>query len=395
MRYQERLVDCLQKLIANPSLASRLNQLNDTLDARSSILPRQRSDADKELKVDVYEDIQTIRGELARKAVKAAHDGKIPSFSSRGELVYELSRSKLDEREKRLVDKNNISDPIFVMSTYRRNTVDLPTARIMHLGVEPVLLQSRVYRRCASNTECDRSFVSSLARTPWSIFSGFSLADISILSVVALPISAEETASFKNIIAASWGDDSDDIRPKDICHSEIEEIDLEQSRNPAELDSTVVLDLGNINCSSDSDGIDPDEAEYREVLIRRREHRRRRRITSGSSSKRTTSESIGSEDDERKELEDLGLKARLATLHPLTAGLTLSTAKEIEVVNVEARATVVVAMPHFAAQPAGMIERPTQITQEKHDQKAQPEEDCKSTNRFFPRDTVSIISLLY
>lgn len=40
---------------------------------------------------------------------------------------------------------------------------------------------------------CDRSFVSSAIRTnAWSIFSGLSLADISIISVVALPLYADD-----------------------------------------------------------------------------------------------------------------------------------------------------------------------------------------------------------
>jgi hypothetical protein len=47
---------------------------------------------------------------------------------------------------------------------------------------------SRVYRK-ASRSGCDHSLVSSAIRTPsWSIFSGLSLADISVISVVALPL---------------------------------------------------------------------------------------------------------------------------------------------------------------------------------------------------------------
>jgi len=234
VRYQERLVDCVQKLIADASLAPRLGQLEDTFDARSSIVPRQRSDADTEVEVDVDDD------ELPKKATKAPQEGILPTFSNRGELVYELSRSKLDERVKHLVDKNDISEPIFIMSTHRRNTVDLPTARILHLGVEPVLFQSRVYRRCASNAECDQSFASSLARTPWSIFSGFSLADISILSVVALPISVEETAKFQQILVTECGDDGTKTftpitEPQANNHDRWEEIRQRANLRAAEL----------------------------------------------------------------------------------------------------------------------------------------------------------------
>ncbi|PVI06946.1 hypothetical protein DM02DRAFT_649288 [Periconia macrospinosa] len=50
------------------------------------------------------------------------------------------------------------------------------------------LESSRVYRM-VRNDYCDRSFVSSAVRTnAWSIFSGITLADISIISVVALPL---------------------------------------------------------------------------------------------------------------------------------------------------------------------------------------------------------------
>jgi hypothetical protein len=50
------------------------------------------------------------------------------------------------------------------------------------------LHSSRVYRK-ARRSGCDHSLVSSAIRTQsWSIFSGLSLADISVISVVALPL---------------------------------------------------------------------------------------------------------------------------------------------------------------------------------------------------------------
>lgn len=50
------------------------------------------------------------------------------------------------------------------------------------------LQSSRVYRMAKRQT-CDESFNSSTVRThAWSVFSGLSLADISALSVVALPL---------------------------------------------------------------------------------------------------------------------------------------------------------------------------------------------------------------
>jgi len=61
---------------------------------------------------------------------------------------------------------------------------------------EITLGQTRVYARVQSN-ECDMSFTSSAMQTnAWSMLSGLSLNDISIISVLALPISLEEVESF-------------------------------------------------------------------------------------------------------------------------------------------------------------------------------------------------------
>lgn len=58
----------------------------------------------------------------------------------------------------------------------------------VHFAFDADLESSRVYRM-ARNDCCDRSFVSSAIKTnAWSIFSGISLADISVISVVALPL---------------------------------------------------------------------------------------------------------------------------------------------------------------------------------------------------------------
>ena len=60
---------------------------------------------------------------------------------------------------------------------------------------ESILEQSWVYRRNERN-ECDCSFVSSVQRShAWSVFSGYSLADISILSVIAMPLTLRELAN--------------------------------------------------------------------------------------------------------------------------------------------------------------------------------------------------------
>jgi len=99
--------------------------------------------------------------------------------------------------------------------------------------------------------------------------------------------------------------DSGDERLNVIRPHAIEYADSDRSRStsrhPPEIDPAVVHNLGNLNCSSESDETDIDDVDFKEVLVRRREHRRRRRMTSGSIGKRTISESIGSDTD----LEDL------------------------------------------------------------------------------------------
>ncbi|KAK0625238.1 hypothetical protein B0T17DRAFT_590868 [Bombardia bombarda] len=88
----------------------------------------------------------------------------------------------------------------------------------------------------------------------------------------------------------------DVIRPHTIEYAESDR-SRSRSRNPPEIDPTIMQNLGNLNCSDDSDQTDFDEAEYREFLIRRRDQKRHKRMTSGSIGKRTISESIGSDTD--------------------------------------------------------------------------------------------------
>ncbi len=95
--------------------------------------------------------------------------------------------------------------------------------------------------------------------------------------------------------------DSDDERPGVIrpCAIEYPESDRSRStsRHRPEIDQRMMFNLGNLNCSDDSDETDLDEHEYQEFLIKRRAERRHKRMSSGSIGKRTISESIGSDTD--------------------------------------------------------------------------------------------------
>lgn len=96
------------------------------------------------------------------------------------------------------------------------------------------------------------------------------------------------------------------VRPDAIEYAESERSRSRSRHTPVrkpvnthpDIDQSVVKDLGNLTCMSDSEDLtDYDEAEYREFLIKRREEKRRRRMTSGSIGKRTITESIGSDTD--------------------------------------------------------------------------------------------------
>jgi len=75
----------------------------------------------------------------------------------------------------------------------------------MGLAFENILQQSWVYQRNQRN-EIDgaMSFVSSAQRSyAWSVFSGYSLADISVLSVIAMPLTVREITNHQHYEAAA------------------------------------------------------------------------------------------------------------------------------------------------------------------------------------------------
>ncbi|KAK3384992.1 hypothetical protein B0H63DRAFT_175890 [Podospora didyma] len=91
--------------------------------------------------------------------------------------------------------------------------------------------------------------------------------------------------------------DEGGIQPDAIFEYAESDRSRSRSRNPPEIDQTIMYHLGNLNCSDESDLSDIDTAEYQDFLNKRREQRRHKRMTSGSIGKRTISESIGSDTD--------------------------------------------------------------------------------------------------
>lgn len=130
-RSQESLVLLIQQLLeSNQGLCKRLRNLEDVFDARSTITKK-------------YDSLSLVSGD--EESIKTARTSKI----RHGSIIEAIK---------------------------------------VRFSFDADLEASRVYRM-AKNDYCDRSFVSSAIRTnAWSIFSGLSLADISIVSVVALPL---------------------------------------------------------------------------------------------------------------------------------------------------------------------------------------------------------------
>jgi len=75
-------------------------------------------------------------------------------------------------------------------------------SRPMPFAFEGVLNRSWVYRRNVHSQDCDRSFTTATARShAWSAFTGFSLGDISVLSVIAMPLCATDVTNQQHYIS--------------------------------------------------------------------------------------------------------------------------------------------------------------------------------------------------
>lgn len=137
-RSQDHLTTMVEQVLeTNRALCKRMKNLEDTFDARSTLT--RPTDNVSSLS---YQSEETVRGNRWR-----------------------LTTSQIS------------------------STLDWQTTRF---SFDSDLQSSRVYRMARSE-ECDRSFDSSIVRThAWSVFSGLSLADISVLAVIALPLCSND-----------------------------------------------------------------------------------------------------------------------------------------------------------------------------------------------------------
>jgi hypothetical protein len=88
-------------------------------------------------------------------------------------------------------DKSTIREPgVRRNNTLRSVIVNNFRNSIPRFAFENILERSRVIQKSARAQESDRSFTSSAIRSDaWSVFTGYSLAQLSVLSVIAIPIS--------------------------------------------------------------------------------------------------------------------------------------------------------------------------------------------------------------
>lgn len=104
------------------------------------------------------------------------------------------------------------------------------TGGAVKFAFESVLEQSRVYRNSACYDKCDRSFTTKTTarRThAWSIFSGYSLAEISLLSVIAMPLLVSDISNGRYYTATSAIKAMDwqkDIKPRNRPLSQLTSI---------------------------------------------------------------------------------------------------------------------------------------------------------------------------
>ncbi|KAK4444571.1 hypothetical protein QBC34DRAFT_182057 [Podospora aff. communis PSN243] len=143
-RSQQNLQGLLEKvLVDNEVLMRRLRESRDSFDALS--IATARPDAETTA-------IRAIGDEEADSALELRRRGAARTWLSRGSRIS-----------------------------------------IVRFAFENVLSKSWVYRRNAHHNECDVSFNTSDRRShAWSVFSGYSLADISVLSVIAMPITSAD-----------------------------------------------------------------------------------------------------------------------------------------------------------------------------------------------------------
>ncbi|ETS76344.1 hypothetical protein PFICI_11731 [Pestalotiopsis fici W106-1] len=168
---QERLQTLVEQILAdNNDLRQRLSQMQDTFDARST-----------------------------------------------------FTKANAETNMTRPYDEEDREDNLSILTeAYRHTAMTQSTqAGTLNTALERILEQSWVYKR-NRNGECDRSFIHSDQRShAWSCFTGYSLADVSVLSMVSMPITQvdiKSVTSYNFDVVESY--DSDDTPQPGLSYAE-------------------------------------------------------------------------------------------------------------------------------------------------------------------------------
>ncbi|KAK8114915.1 rho GTPase activator Rga- variant, partial [Apiospora kogelbergensis] len=138
--------------------------------------------------------LQDLVGKILseNKVLKGKLEQLEDSFDSRSTLMPQFDH---DTRSSNHDVTDDIDDGATIRGNDQHNTVQNARQGALEFAFETVLEQSWVYQR-NTNRNCDCSFVSSVQRShAWSVFSEYSLADISVLSVIAMPITAIDVSN--------------------------------------------------------------------------------------------------------------------------------------------------------------------------------------------------------
>ena len=167
------MLNVLQWYVVHRSSPFKILTMSSTSDAEAA-----RSQASLEMLVEQL--LQTNRGLCKRmRNLEDTFDARSISTNSQFDALSLMS--------------NGDTATITSVRRRKRNHISMFEPFRIRFAFDDDLESSRVYSRVMLEDSCDRSFNSSAVRTnAWSVFSGLSLADISVVSVVALPIYASD-----------------------------------------------------------------------------------------------------------------------------------------------------------------------------------------------------------
>lgn len=121
--------------------------------------------------------------------------------------------------ENQTIRQASQKDDASIINGYGNNESVPSVTRTSDTGItkfafESILERSKVYRRTVRFTECDRSVASTAPRSyAKSVFSGYSLADISATSVIAMPLTMLDLANGGYYVAEPG--DKSNLKPQE------------------------------------------------------------------------------------------------------------------------------------------------------------------------------------